>query len=101
MHARGQRPQAACTLTAASASGCRVCCTHQRELNHGNAEVTRHWAASFQLVEKGIESFPFGRRLIHNHVLPQTNGGILDFIVSLCSTLYMNKGAYLGYTAQR
>ena len=31
-------------------------------------------AASFQLVEKGIECFPFGRGLRHNHFLPQTNG---------------------------
>ena len=31
-------------------------------------------AASFQLVEKGIESFLFGRGLRHNHVLPKTNG---------------------------
>ena len=31
-------------------------------------------AAGFQLVEEGIESFPFGRGLRHNHVLPQTNG---------------------------
>ena len=31
-------------------------------------------AASFQLVEKGIECFPFGRGLKYNHVLPQTKG---------------------------
>ena len=40
-------------------------------------------AASFQLVEKGIECFPFGRGLRHNHVLPQTKEAEL----CLCAVL--------------
>ena len=72
MHACGQRTQVARTLTTASANGCRACGLRPMEAISWKRASSTPLAASFQLVEKGIESFPSGRGLRHNHVLPQT-----------------------------
>ncbi len=55
-------------------------------------------AASFLLVEKCIECYPFGSSLMHNRVLPQTKWAGW-YLYAVLRTGEMS--AYLGFTAQR
>ena len=83
IHAHGQRPRKARTLTTAKASGCRVCCSRPMETISWKRGSDTPLAASFLLVEKCIECYPSGSSLRHNHVLPQAKGAELY----LCAVL--------------
>ena len=90
------------TLTTASSSGCRACCSRPTEIASWKYRSNLPLTASFQFVYNVLNSFRQATSLRHNCVLPQLKEVDFHFLSYLCPLLCTwEEGVYLGFTAKR
>ena len=85
-------------LATSSASGCRACYLHTASCKRrSNLPFT----AGFPTCRECMEQLPPSWLLKYNHVLPQTNGAVLQVsIVSLSRNSVHERGVYFGFKVQ-
>ena len=71
-------PQKECTLTTNSASGCRAGHARPTKSASYKGRGMQPSTADFQLVENTRNDFNQSPLLMHNHVLPHTNGAAIS-----------------------
>ena len=71
-------PQKECTLTTNSASGCRAGHARPTKAASCKGRGMQSSTADFQLVENTRNDFNQSPLLMHNHVLPHTNGAAIS-----------------------
>ena len=78
VHMPRQRSQKAHTLTTTSSNGCRAFCPRSTETASCKGRGMQPSTAGFQLVENTWNYFNQSSLLMHNHVLPHTNGAAIS-----------------------
>ena len=94
-HARGQTVRKARALTAICASGCKACSPRPTATELWKCRSNPPLAVSFRFMENTLNNFCQGTFLIHNRLLPRTNGDKSLVLSHLCSVLHTWRGVFI------
>ena len=94
-HARGQTVRKARALTAICASGCKACSPRPTATELWKRRSNPPLAGSFRFMENTLNNFCQGTFLIHNRLLPRTNGVKSLVLSHLCSVLHTWRGVFI------